>query len=480
MTRPVPPPTDPVGSPEESLSLLRLLRTLINDLAVLVRQEIALTRTEVRQNVRKVAGSAGGVAIGGGVVLVGVLVLVAFLIVGLGVLLGGAYWLSALIVALVLLIGGGAIGYLGAKRLSARGIAPTETVRSLSETKEWAGDEIQDLKASLKRGSTELPGQTAPAVHHVAGGVNRRVRMSERMTSGSGSTGPRIAVEASEGDDDAPPLSLPIYKRVFREIIDDDVPGQAAKVAFYMFSSLPPALLVIFALTGLLGGESVAEFITTRIQDALPGSADEETSAAGYVSRFVDEVVYVNAPGPLSIGLLLGLWASSAVFVALTESLNRAFDVPEARSWFRKRALALGTMLGFALLFLCGSIVLLAGPRIAEVLRLGSAGAFVWSIAQWPLAFVLVVVAFFIVYYMLPNRDQSGCRSILMRSSAIAAGLWLLATLGFRLYITDFSSYSATYGFVGAVMVLLLWMYLTSFVILVGGEISAEMERQPS
>ena len=472
MSRPIPSSTDPVEPPEESLSLLRLLRNLANDMATLVRKEITLAKTEVGQNVRGVAGSAGRVAVGGGIIAVGGLVLIAFLVVGLGVLLGGAYWLSSLIVALVLFVLGGGIGYLGARGLGKGGFTPTETIRTVSETKDWAEEEIHDLKVSLKGEASDRQALRRPDSSLLPAGERRSLQSS------TGTAGARD--EAVDADDGRPPLSMPIHKRVFREIIDDDVTGQGARVAFFMFSSLPPALLVIFALTGLLGGESVADFITNQIQEVLPGSPDEEETAAGYVSLFVREVVHANAPGPLSIGLLLGLWASSAVFVALTEALNKVFDVRENRSWFRKRGLAVLVMLGFALFFLCGSIVLLAGPGIADRIQLGTVGATTWAIVQWPLAFALVVLAFFIVYYVLPNRDQSGNRKILLRSSAIAAGLWLIATLGFRLYITNFGSYSATYGFVGAVMVLLLWMYLTSIVILVGGEISAEMERQPT
>lgn len=453
---------------DQSPSLARLLRNLVNDLATLVRQEITLAKTEVRRNVRNIVGHAGQIAVGGGVALVGALVLVAFLIVGLGVLLGGAYWLSSLLVAILLLAVGGGMGYFGAKRLTAGGLAPTATIETLGETKEWAGEEIRELRGALTGRATGWSESSPAALPRTVPGI-RSLDAARPSPTG--------AAAAEKADDGGPPLSMPLHKRVLSEIMDDDVPGQAAKVAFFMFSSLPPALLVVFSLTGLLGGDGVADYITGRLQAVLPGSADQPETAAGFVSRFVEEVVHDNAPGPLSMGLLLGLWASSAVFIALSEALNRAFDVVETRSWFRKRAIALAVMLGFALLFLGGSVVLLAGPRIADALNLGGVGSLVWSIAQWPLAFALVVAAFYMVYYVLPNRDQAGCRRTLIRSSAIAAALWLLATLAFRLYISNFGSYSVTYGFVGAVMVILLWMYLTSLVILVGGEISSEMER---
>lgn len=440
-----------------------LLRDLAADGAALIRQEITLAKVELREKVRGLARNGGKMAVGGGVALVGLLVLIAFLVVGLGVLLGGAYWLSSLIVAVLLLGVGGGLAFLGAKSISSSSLAPEASMESVRETTVWAGEEVRELRATLTGHHppprTWLPVPRDPAI---------------RVVPASAGAAARRGVPPARPSLD---VSAPLYKRVLHEIADDDVTGQGAKVAFFMFSSLPPALLVLFSLTGLIGGATAAAFISARMESALPGSAADPDSAAGFLNTFVEQVVTDAAPGPLSIGLLLGLWASSAVFVALTESLNIAFDVDEDRSWVKRRGLALLTMVGFLSLFLLGSVVLIAGPQIADALDMAGVMNALWSVVQWPLAFLLVVGAFFLVYYVLPNRDQSGCKGVLFKSSAIAAGLWLLATAGFRIYIANFGSYSETYGFVGAILVLLLWMYLTGIVILVGGEISSEMER---
>jgi membrane protein len=461
-------PFPDVAPPEASRrrSVVALARELVNDLALLFRQEIALAQAEIAQNLRGVFRNTGRIAVGGGVALFGAVVLVAFLIVGLGVLLGGAYWLSSLIVAVLLLGGGAGLAVLGAKRIGERSLAPEATMESLRETRDWASVEVDELRTTLR-------------------GDPRPHREAERALR----EGPRIGI-VSATDAPAPlhpgggtpatrrPVSDPLYKRVLHEVADDDVLGRGAQVAYFMFTSLPPALLVLFALGGIFGGERLGAFITEQLQGVLPGSADDPNSAAAFVSSFVDQVVTQSAPGPLSIGLLLGLWAASAVFVALTDALNRAYDVEDDRSWFRRRAVAIGVMVGFLLLFLGGSLVLIAGPGIAAAIDLGGVADVAWSLAQWPLAFLMVVGAFFLVYYFLPNRDQRGCKGVLFKSSAIAAALWLVATAGFRLYIGNFGSYGETYGFVGAILVLLLWMYLTGIVILVGGEISSEMERR--
>lgn len=484
--------------PGDRTSLVSLLRSLTNDLGALVRQEVALAKAEVRRNIAGIVRHISQLAIGGSVAVVGLLVLVAFLIVGLGVLLDGRYWLSSLIVAVLLLGVGGGLGYLGIRKIGRSRIAPEATMETLRETGAWAGAELAELKSALSGsgadGTGRLEGSQRPPLRGLPTSSGTGVRTLERSialdrqhASHSASVTARPAAGSATGfaavamvpppGERMPPLSMPLHKRIIHEIKDDDVSGQAAKLAYFMFASLPPALLVLFGITGFVGG-GMAEFITERLVGALPGSADEPESAAGFLNQFVQEVVSERAPGPLSIGLLTGLWAASAVFVAASDSLNKAFDVVEDRSWFKRRAMAIGVMVGFVLLFVGASVMLVGGPQLAEVAQLGSVGDLVWSIVQWPLAFVFVILAFFLVYYVLPNRDQSDCRKVLLKASAIAAGLWLVATFGFRLYIANFGSYSATYGFVGAILVLLLWMYLTGMVLLIGGEVASEMERE--
>ena len=97
---------------------------------------------------------------------------------------------------------------------------------------------------------------------------------------------------------------------------------------------------------------------------------------------------------------------------------------------------------------------------------------------QWPIAFLFMVAAFWAGYYFLPNRDQSNCKKVLLKAAALSAGLWVLATAAFRVYIANFSSYSETYGFLGAFIILLLWLYVTGLVVLAGGELASEMERR--
>jgi membrane protein len=264
-----------------------------------------------------------------------------------------------------------------------------------------------------------------------------------------------------------PPIGQPLWKRVLTRMREGGVSGQAARVAYFFFMSLPPLLMAVFGAAGLFGGQRTADWLTSALGRNLPAEAGT------LVNGFVADVVHRDHPGLLSLGLGLAVWSGAGVFLALEETLNAVYDVNGTRGFVRRRAVALAALLAVGVLFLAGSAVLLAGPAIAGALGLGRA----WSVAQWPVGFALMVGAFWIVYYVLPHRGQWKGRWTLLKASAVAAALWVLATLAFRLYATHFGSYSKTYGVLGGIIVLLLWMYYTSTVVILGGVLAAEMER---
>lgn len=264
-----------------------------------------------------------------------------------------------------------------------------------------------------------------------------------------------------------PPRQWPLWRRVLAKFNRDDVMNQAAKVAYYFFMSLPSILLAVFSLASVVGDENTANWLTRTLQANLP------PEAGALVNGFVDQVVRKNHPAPLSIGLLLAVWFASAVFLSLEDSLNTAYAVKCGRSFIVRVGVAFGCMVAVGTLLTAGALTLLAGPAVAAALGLGAA----WSVAQWPLGFALVVASLWTIYYVLPSRDQRARKGTLLKASAAAALLVVAASFLFRLYAANIGSYSATYGVLGGFIVLLLWMYYTSMMILLGGEIAAEMER---
>jgi membrane protein len=461
-------------APERPLG--ELFRALSRDASALLRQEFALARAEMRQNVRALARDGVLVLLGAFAALLGLLVLLAALVIGVGDLMGDRYALGALVVGILLLAIGGGLALAGVKKAKGTPLAPEETLATLRDTGEWARAEAQGLRAVLTGAADGRAGPGAVPPARLARGEEDGGRAGEdeahrrpRKQRGS-SADPED--EARAAKERAPlPLSAPLWKRVMHEFKADDLSGQAAKVAYYFFLSLPPALMALFGLTGLFGGADTGDWLTGRLTTSLPAEASD------LVSGFVNDIVHDNAPGPLSIGLLLALWAGSNVFTALEDTLNDAFGITAERSFVKKKAVAVGMLAACALLFLAGSAVLLAGGGISDALGLGATGRTVWSILQVPLGFGLITATFWLIYYVLPNKDQRRCKGTLLRASAIAAALFVAASLAFRLYMANFGTYSATYGILGTMIVLLLWMYVTSLVILLGGEVASEMER---
>ena len=171
-------------------------------------------------------------------------------------------------------------------------------------------------------------------------------------------------------------------------------------------------------------------------------------------------------------------WAASAALAATIDALNRAYDIEESRPIWKTRGIAIILTIGLALFVLVSFTLVVAGPQlaswIADQFGLGAVFKWAWWILQWPLVFVLVATGISLVYYLSPDADQDWIW--ITPGSLVATVLWLLGSLAFRFYVTNFGSYEETYGTVGAVILLLLWFYLSGFVLLVGAEINAVVE----
>jgi membrane protein len=185
-----------------------------------------------------------------------------------------------------------------------------------------------------------------------------------------------------------------------------------------------------------------------------------------------------NNGGILTFGLGVALWSSSAALMGLIDALNRAYDIEEERPWWKVRAQALGLTLALATFILVAFALVLVGPTVADYVAswtgLGPIFAWTWKGLQWPLVLALVALGAGFVYYFAPDAEQEWVW--VTPGVVLAAVIWLAASLGFKYYVTNFASYSETYGAVGGVMVLLLWFYISGVVFLLGAELNAEIE----
>ena len=259
---------------------------------------------------------------------------------------------------------------------------------------------------------------------------------------------------------------MAILMRFLDRIETDPALGQAPRAAFYFFLSLFPLVLVIFALTGLLGGEDAFRWTMSRVQGALP------PATANYVAGYIDEVTGRQRPGVLTLGLLLMLWSASAGLLALDSGLNAVYRIKKNRPWWKRRVIALALLAVGSILFIIGVTAVLAGPSIAEVLGL----SFAWRFLSVPIGFVPLVLLMGLLYYVLPNRDASRAKRAVLIGAVTGTLLWVAVSYVFRLYVVSFSSYDVMYGVVGAVIVLLLWLQFTALAVLLGAELAAYLE----
>jgi len=164
---------------------------------------------------------------------------------------------------------------------------------------------------------------------------------------------------------------------------------------------------------------------------------------------------------------------------AISESLNAAYHVEESRPWWKQRLTAVGLTIVLAVLIIAALVLVLYGGKITESLAstygFGNVFTMFWKVAQWPIVFIFLLLGFELIYYWAPDLKDQDWKWV-TPGSVIAMTLWLLTSLGFRLYLHFFDSYSKTYGSLGAVIVLMLWFYFTGAWILIGGEINSDME----
>jgi len=249
-------------------------------------------------------------------------------------------------------------------------------------------------------------------------------------------------------------------KRTFAEIRDDRATLIAAGMAYYFFLAIFPALI---ALVGVLGLAHInASGLIDSIRSALPGGAGTAlTKAIAHADKPSKGASLIAAGG----GILLAVFSASSGMVAMQKGLNVAYDVPRDRKLLRAR--------GMALLLLIA--MLLLGGVPSPLFTWGQST--VYTVLGYVVSIVAVVVLFSVFYYLGPNRESPSWQWV-SPGGIIGTLLWILVSLALGIYVGNFNSYSKTYGPLAGVIVLILWLYLSSLAVLVGGELNAELERQ--
>jgi membrane protein len=258
---------------------------------------------------------------------------------------------------------------------------------------------------------------------------------------------------------------------------EDELSTRSASLSYYFLLALFPMFLFLVSLIGVFAGprSQLHETIVTALARLAPGSASD------LVHSVVNQTFQNSSGIKLAAGILGALWAASGGMSAVVTSLNVIYQTDETRPWWKQKLTIVGLTLAFAILMIIGLVLALYGGKLGQLiashLGLGEAFRITWKVLQWPAMFAAMFLSYSIVYYFAPDLEE---RKWYWVTPGAVAGvtLWLVASLGFRIYLHFFNSYSATYGSLGAVVILMLWLYITGFAILIGGEVNWVIENE--
>lgn len=265
-----------------------------------------------------------------------------------------------------------------------------------------------------------------------------------------------------------------IFKRVGMQMKEDHISIIGAGVAFNAFLAIFPLIIAAVSLYGLLVDPATLQQHIQSLTGVMPQAADDLVTER---LRNLNQTGTETLSWGLALSILLSLWAANRGTKAMFEGVNIAYDSEESRGFFRKNAITLLFTLG-GLLFGGVCLLLIAGvPAVADGASLPPFAAAALQIAVWPVLFFLLIIALGLVYKVAPVRANPKVKWISV-GSAIAAIIWLAGSGAFSYFVANFGNYDKTYGSVAAVVILMLWLYLTSFVVLLGAEINSEVELQ--
>jgi membrane protein len=260
-----------------------------------------------------------------------------------------------------------------------------------------------------------------------------------------------------------------IVSRTWGEIRADDVFGRAAQLAYYFFLALFPFLICVIATLGVFGTADRGRYLLfALLARFLPMPAFQ------LISNTFNEIIASSGPLKMSFGIIASLWSASMGMSAVMDTLNAAYKRTETRSLIRQNMIAIGLTFGMALLLIISTIIVIIGQNIARALSLPHAAALAWQITKWPLATALLLLGFAITYHFAPDLKHRKWHWI-SPGAILGAVVLMLVSLGLRIYLHYSGTFSATYGSLGGVIVLLLCFYLGGVAVLSGGALNGVM-----
>lgn len=262
--------------------------------------------------------------------------------------------------------------------------------------------------------------------------------------------------------------------RLQRELAYDDVMGMAAQISYYTMLALFPFLIFVLSVVSMFPlGAALQPMLLEALAEQMP------LEAANYVTDVVMRLLPNTNRGLLSVGLLASLWGASMAVGALITTINRAYNIRPRRNMVTQKLLSIVLTLALSGLWLMAMTIILVGPQITqnlfEFMGLASETNTFWTSVRLPMAFLLNLLALSVLYYIAPEAKQK-FRWILP-GAVTATTLWMVASSVFRLFLRNFGQYNTTYGSLAAIVILMVWLWISGLAFLLGAEINALMKR---
>ncbi len=260
---------------------------------------------------------------------------------------------------------------------------------------------------------------------------------------------------------------LSILKSIAKRFLKDEAVGLAAQLAYFFLLSLFPFMIFLMTLIGYL--PISADLILDFIREFAPGETHK------LIQENIEGVLSSQNGKLLSVGLIGTVWSASNAINALIRALNRSYHVGESRNFFISRGLAILLTFGMIVVIIVALTLPVFGEKIGLMVfaYFGLSDSFLraWEIVRWALSFFVLFIVFASLYFFAPNKHLPW-KSVIPGAIVATAG-WLLSSLLFSYYVSSFGNFSASYGSLGGIIVLMIWFYLSGMVIILGGEVNA-------
>lgn len=266
-----------------------------------------------------------------------------------------------------------------------------------------------------------------------------------------------------------------IVGQAWHDIMNNHTMAFAAGLSYYFVLSLFPLLILLASVVGFLPIPDLFDNLLDLMARFMPAES------MSLVRKIVESIIIPERGALLTFGILGTLWTASSGFAAMIEALNVAYDIPETRAIWKTRLVALQLTLVEGVLLISAMAVMIVGPRFGEWLAfrvhfVGPAFAYAWPYARWTIAILCVVLAVEILFFWGPNVRQRFWATL--PGAIIGVGFWIGSSHLLSLYFVNYANFNATYGTLGAAMALMVWLYWSSFMILIGAEINSELLKE--